>query len=119
MDAYHCFVYLEEASYVKAQIIHTAGPVAQLHVSVVGDLFCCKVRTCSTFVGITELPPLQLATYKRLLFSSTRDIGALNLDGRIQEHRCTIFANLEREAFCIAEIYSVEVKMLRHYPRLP
>ena len=62
------FVYLEEASYVKAQIIHTAGPVAQLHVSVAGDLFCCKVRTCSTFIGITELPPLQLATYEDFFF---------------------------------------------------
>ena len=49
-------VYLEEASYVKAQNIRTVGPVAQLHVSVAGDLFCCKVRTCSTFIGITELP---------------------------------------------------------------
>ena len=61
-------MYLEEASYVKAQIIHTADPVAQLHVSVVGDLFCCKVRTCSTFIDITELPPLQLATYKDFFF---------------------------------------------------
>ena len=52
------FVYLEEASYIKAQIIHTASPVAQLHVSVTGDLFCCKVRTCSTFIGIAELPSL-------------------------------------------------------------
>ena len=62
------FVYLEEASYVKAQNIRTAGPVAQLHVSVAGDLFCCKVRTCSTFIGITELPPLQLATYEDFFF---------------------------------------------------
>ena len=35
----HPFVYLEETSYVKAHIIHTAGPVAQLHVSVAGELF--------------------------------------------------------------------------------
>ena len=64
------FMYLKEASYIKAQIIHTAGPVAQLHVSVAGDLFCCKVRICSTFtcIGITELPPLQLATYKYFPF---------------------------------------------------
>ena len=62
------FVYLEEASYIKAQIIHTTDPVAQLHVSVAGDLFCCKVRTCSTFICITELPPLQLATYEDFLF---------------------------------------------------
>ena len=33
------FVYLEEASYVKAHIIHTAGPLAQLHVGVAGELF--------------------------------------------------------------------------------
>ena len=57
------FVYLEEASYVKAQIIHTVGPVTQLHVSVADDLFCCKVRT-QHINGITELPPLRLATYE-------------------------------------------------------
>ena len=61
-------MYLKEASYIKAQIIHTGGPVAQLHDSVAGDLFCCKVRTCSTFISITELPPLQLVTYEDFFF---------------------------------------------------
>ena len=77
------FVYLEEASYVKAHIIHTAGPVTQLHVSVAGDLVWCKVRTCSTFIGNTELPPLQLATYEEFFIHI--DIYALNLEGRIKQ----------------------------------
>ena len=107
----YCLVYLEEVSYIKAQIIHTADPVAQLHVSVAGDLVCCKVGTYSTFIGIMELPPLQLAIYGDFLFVHTRQ-GTLNLEGRIQECWCS---NLKLEAFCIAEIYCVEAKMLRNY----
>ena len=42
----------------------------------------------------------------------------LNLEGRIQECRCTTPGNLEREAFCIVEIYGIVVKMLWNYLKL-
>ena len=101
--------------------IHRASSVTQLHVCVADDLFWCKVRTCSTFIDLTELPSLQLATYKQLPFLSTQDIHASYLEGRIQQHRYTIHvtANLEWEAYCIARIYGIEVKMLQNYPHLP
>ena len=54
--------YLKEVSYIKAHIIHTAGPVAQLHVctcihvSVAGDLFWCKVRQECIMGRSVQLP---------------------------------------------------------------
>ena len=53
-----CFMYVENASYVKAHIINTAGPIAQLHVSA---LFWCKVRACKTFIGILNSEGRMLA----------------------------------------------------------
>ena len=50
--------------------------------------------------------------------SSAQNIYALNLEGKIQECMCTVSGNLERVAFCAAEIYGIEVKLLRNHLKL-
>ena len=70
---------------------------------------------------LRNYPHSPISDLWRLPFLSTWDIHASYLDGRIQQHRYTIHvpANLEWEAYCIAKIYGIEVKMLQNYPRLP
>ena len=50
--------------------------------------------------------------------SSAQNIYALNLEGKIQECRCTVPGNLEQEAFCVAEMYGIEVKLLQNHLKL-
>ena len=71
------------------------------------------------FIDLTELPSLQLATYEQLPFLSysTQDIHPSYLEGRIQQHRYTVHvpANLEWEAYYIAKIYGIEVRITPVY----
>ena len=71
-------MYLKEVSYIKGHYIHTAGPVAQLHVctctcihvSVAGDLFWCKVRQ-ECIMGRRVQLPIYIYMYAMELSKTT------------------------------------------------